>query len=646
MLAYARIPYKATFFATAGLVLVLLTWLLPQDVGSQSAGTPQFLPVIVNEYPTPTPTPLPGYVLLTEVMIDPSGMEPDGEWIELFNPGSTLVDLSIYKLGDEEAMGGMEGMHIFPPGSTLPAGEVIVVANRASIFFGIYGEYPDYELHDSLPTTPNLAKYSAWSGGNMELVNGGDEVILLDGENLVSDGLSWGSSRVVLDPPAKVVATDHSLERIPAYRDTDSAADWIDLQHPTPGIVDITPPTPTPTLTPEVTGIPTGTYSLLISEVLYYPSEAPGVEWIEIYNFGDTGITLAGVHLGDEETPGGGEGMLIFPSDASIASGEVVVVANNGANFLEYYGFNADFEMADNNAGMPVMLRDLAWGSGQVLLANSGDEVLLLSPDGTLLDGLSWGTSDLVLDPPAPVVRPGSSLERYPPDVDTDAASDWREQIEPAPGEVDLVLPTPTPTATPTPSPTLPPVLVVNEIHADPDLTLGDANGDGVIGDHDDEFVEIVNITGSPVDLSGWTLGDGIGPRHVFPANNLIPDQCAVLIFGGGQPQGAFGGSVVQVASSGGLQLNNTGDSIYLADPSGTQVITFTYGTEADDRQSIVRSPDITGPESFIKHSTAPGANGALFSPGTRIDGSSFSGCSALFEIWIRKPVPAPGGSP
>ncbi|KAA3655123.1 MAG: T9SS C-terminal target domain-containing protein, partial [Calditrichaeota bacterium] len=75
-------------------------------------------------------------------------------------------------------------------------------------------------------------------------------------------------------------------------------------------------------------------------------------------------------------------------------------------------------------------------------------------------------------------------------------------------------------------------------------------------------------------------------------------------------------------ASSGQLGLNNSGETITISDATDAVVIEFTYGSEAGDNQSISRDPDLTG--DFAKHSEIPSANGALFSPGTKADGSSF----------------------
>ncbi|MCP3904195.1 MAG: hypothetical protein GY715_11240, partial [Planctomycetes bacterium] len=116
------------------------------------------------------------------------------------------------------------------------------------------------------------------------------------------------------------------------------------------------------------------------------------------------------------------------------------------------------------------------------------------------------------------------------------------------------------------------------------------------------------------------------GPRHVFPAGTVIPDQCVVVVFGGGFPNGLYGGALVQVASSGALGLNNTpGDSVTLTDLALDVRAFHAYlGTDASD-ESITRDPDASGP--YVAHSVAVGSGGALFSPGELVTGASFAGC-------------------
>jgi predicted extracellular nuclease len=180
-----------------------------------------------------------------------------------------------------------------------------------------------------------------------------------------------------------------------------------------------------------------------------------------------------------------------------------------------------------------------------------------------------------------------------------------------------------------------PPVtLVINEILADPDSLLGDANGDGVVNTSDDEFVEIVNAGAADVNLGSWTLSDGVSVRHTFPANTLLHPSCAIVIFAGGTPTGAFGGSLVQTTTSGALGLNNTGDTVTLSDVNQTPVVAYTYGSEGGNNTSLTRDPDVTGPDPLVEHNSVPEANGALFSPGTQLDGTPFpGGCSQPVAI-------------
>jgi len=156
--------------------------------------------------------------------------------------------------------------------------------------------------------------------------------------------------------------------------------------------------------------------------------------------------------------------------------------------------------------------------------------------------------------------------------------------------------------------------LVLNEIHADPALTLtGDANGDGSRDAKEDEFVEFINTSEEVVDLSNFQIWDEDAMRHQIPEGTFIAPEQAYVIFGGGVPSGNFGNAVVQTASTGTLNLANEGDKIIIHDTANTIVYAFAYGSEAADNQSITRCPDIEG-ELISPHSTV--GNGALYSPG------------------------------
>ncbi len=180
-----------------------------------------------------------------------------------------------------------------------------------------------------------------------------------------------------------------------------------------------------------------GHETILITEVVYDAVGEDGLEeWIELANVGDRPASLGGFVLGDEETVGGGEGMVRFPEQLTLAPGEVVVVAQSAAAFRRRYGRPPTFELQESDPAVPVLAPDLALGEGVIALANGGDEVLLLNAEGMPVDGLSYGDSARVLRPPAPAVARGASLERFPAGCDTDAAADWRAQARPTPGEL------------------------------------------------------------------------------------------------------------------------------------------------------------------------------------------------------------------
>ncbi|MEM9554254.1 MAG: lamin tail domain-containing protein [Acidobacteriota bacterium] len=169
--------------------------------------------------------------------------------------------------------------------------------------------------------------------------------------------------------------------------------------------------------------------------------------------------------------------------------------------------------------------------------------------------------------------------------------------------------------------------VILSEIHADPASGAnGDANGDGTRSATHDEFVELLNVGFTAVDISGWTVADSVDVRFTFPANTLIPAREAAVVFGGGTPTGAFGNAADNglVFTASGLALNNSGDTVTLADDGGVTVQAVTYGSEGGSDESLVRDPDYSNAP-FVQHQSANGSNNARWSPGARIDGRAFT---------------------
>jgi hypothetical protein len=168
--------------------------------------------------------------------------------------------------------------------------------------------------------------------------------------------------------------------------------------------------------------------------------------------------------------------------------------------------------------------------------------------------------------------------------------------------------------------------IVINELiyFLPPDA---DINNDGTPSFVDDEFIEIGNTTGGPLDLTGWQLFAGGNVVHIFPEGTTVENECAIVVFGGGVPNGLFGGSVVQVSSEGGLNFGNAGDTVVLVDFSGQPRAAYSYEAADASNQSLTRVPDLFGDEPLLPHGDVPGAIGP-WSPGTQADGLSFPGCS------------------
>ena len=92
-----------------------------------------------------------------------------------------------------------------------------------------------------------------------------------------------------------------------------------------------------------------------------------------------------------------------------------------------------------NSDETPNLIRT-GWGKDEFLLGNEGDEVLLLDPEGHVVDVLVYGNGactgalsfgDLSL------VYNGNSLERWPANRDSDdCGRDFRVRFAPAPGAV------------------------------------------------------------------------------------------------------------------------------------------------------------------------------------------------------------------
>jgi hypothetical protein len=171
------------------------------------------------------PVEVEGNLLITEVLYDLStttekGVEPNNEWIEIYNGTDEAIDLSGYSVGDNN------GADVIADETMLPAGSFafFVGTSTTSSFWTI----PAEAVIITLPT------FIGGSGGlsnndRVELRNAADELV---------DTVGWGTDTVAFGSASGLaveVNVNHSLGREDIGVDTDTATDWAEKVTPTPG---------------------------------------------------------------------------------------------------------------------------------------------------------------------------------------------------------------------------------------------------------------------------------------------------------------------------------------------------------------------------------------------------------------------------
>lgn len=354
----------------------------------------------------------------------------------------------------------------------------------------------------------------------------------------------------------------------------------------------------------------------IINEVLFDPPSgdagdangdgsrsASADEFIEFVNDGDTPVDLSGYTLYDAGNFATNTPRHVFPNGTIVPANGVYVLFGGGTPTGDFGG---------------AMVATSS--TGNMNLNNAGDQIIILDDMGnTFLTfdtavegaGIDFGSDQSVTRSPeisgnftlhtdvnaALLYSPGTRADGSPLTSGGNAGAGF----------------------------------IINEVLFDPPSgDAGDANGDGSRSASADEFIEFVNDSGSPVDLSGYTLFDATNlatnePRHTFPAGTVIPAGGVYVLFGGGAPAGDFGNAMVGVSTSGNMNLSNGGDQIVVKDTMGNVFLTFDTdvdgaGIDFGSDQSVSRSPDISG--MFTLHQTANAA--LLFSPGKKVDGSNF----------------------
>jgi hypothetical protein len=110
--------------------------------------------------------------------------------------------------------------------------------------------------------------------------------------------------------------------------------------------------------------------------------------------------------------------------------------------------------------------------------------------------------------------------------------------------------------------------VVIDEIMADPSPQIGLPNN---------EWIELKNISTSPVNLQGWRIGDSGGQSGPMPNFILAPNSFVIVCTGSAVAALSVFGSTISVTSF--PSLDNDGESLVLKAPSGQIIHAVTYSS-------------------------------------------------------------------
>ncbi len=159
-------------------------------------------------------------IVINEIMYDPIGTEVEGEWVEIFNNGTTSVDMSNWSIADQDSPNGPSDIDLlFPEGFILPASAYAVIYTGSGTN---ETDFSDNVAHLYMCKTSDM-----WS-------NTGDDVLLKNESGYGVDYICYLDGSSVDPPPSELdwsgqnpsSEEGNSLSLHPNGVDTDSGSAW------------------------------------------------------------------------------------------------------------------------------------------------------------------------------------------------------------------------------------------------------------------------------------------------------------------------------------------------------------------------------------------------------------------------------------
>ena len=290
--------------------------------------------------------------------------------------------------------------------------------------------------------------------------------------------------------------------------------------------------------------LPAASGQVVINEIMYNPDDNEQgrddyYEWVEVHNTGSGTVNLSGWKLRDEDPT---NPPFVIPSNTEIGPGGYLVICRNFSFIYLTYGItNAVGNFA-----------------GNFRLGNEGDTVTLLDAYDSVVDQVTYNDHY-----PWPFQPDGGgpSLERINPLAASNDPHNWAGSIPASefgtPGRENSLFS----------DGTAPPV-AINEIHYHPASNSGD-----------EEYVELLSTSDTPVDLGGWKFTNGIS--FEFPVGTTVDSSDPLVVCKNEEWIRAnyeINNVIGDFAED--SSLDNAGETIVLRDAAGRLVDFVAYADE------------------------------------------------------------------
>lgn len=270
---------------------------------------------------------------------------------------------------------------------------------------------------------------------------------------------------------------------------------------------------------------------LRVTEIMYNPIGGTPYEFIELQNVGPTPLDISGFSLDNAIT-------FTFLTPTILPAGGFIVVANNTdpVAFTNRYG--------------AIPLAGFFGGN----LGNGGERILVKDPGGNVILSVDYDDND---GWPLEADGAGYSLEIIDAQGDPDSPSNWRASTSVNGSAGSHSQPPPLGTVR------------LNEVMAE---NLSAVPNGSTFPD----WIELVNASASPVDLTGWSLSDEFGPRRfIFPSGTMLPANGFLVIW--------CDSATNEPGLHTGFGLGRLGDTVALYNTSTTRVDIVSFGPQVAD---------------------------------------------------------------